>query len=251
METTFLEGLGLTKGEVKVYLALLEAGTSTSGPIILKSQVARSKVYDIIEKLKEKGLVSELIRENTKYFQALSPLKLQEYLGAKERSLKQQQQALKQYLPELLARQKSTQSEHQIRVYQGYEGIKTLYLEMAAKLKATDIYRGFSFPPEALAHKPVLRLIDNFHRIRAEKGAHAQILCTPGDRINAAKLKVPKNKGYTFRVTKHPFPPSISIFQNTVATFIWGENPRVFTILSPEVADHYTQFFIQLWKEAK
>lgn len=251
MDISFLEEIGFTKGEIKVYLSLLELGTVTSGPIILKSKVARSKVYEILEKLKEKGLVSEFIKDETRYFQALTPLKIQEYLKVKEQQVKEQQNSFKKLLPLLLDKQSVKQSEQQVRVYHDIEGIKTLYQEMLSNLSPKDEYLGFTFPREALANRPVLRLIDNFHKIRAEKGAKAKILCTKNDILNASKLKEPKNKFYEFRVSKHPFPPSISIFQDTVATFIWGKVPKVFTITSKETAEHYRLFFNELWTKSK
>lgn len=251
MDLTFLEEIGFTKGEIKVYLALLECGTTTSGPIIIKSKVARSKVYEILEKLKEKGLVSDFIKNDTRYFQALSPFKILDYLKVKEQIVKDQQTTFKKLLPLLIEKQEVKQSEHQLRVYHDFEGIKTLYREMLLKLTPKDEYLGFSFSPEALMNKPVLRLLDNFHKIRSEKGAKAKILCTKDDKVNASKLKAPKNKFYEYRISRHPFPSSISIFQNTVATFIWGKIPKVFTITSKETAEHYRIFFNDLWKSAK
>src|SRR3989338_3990937 len=246
-EIELLEEIGFTKGEIKVYFALLEAGTNTTGPIIAKSKIARSKVYDILEKLKEKGLVSELIRNNMKYFQALSPIKILDYLNMNEAKIREKKNAFRKILPQLIEKQGSLESEQQIKVYHGFEGLKTLYLEMTNKLGKNDEYLGFSFPYESLQHKPVLRLIDNFHKIRAERGARAKILCTKHDTLNASKLKYPKDKFYEYKISKHHFPPSISIFQDTVATFIWGKTPKVFVIISQETANHYRKFFYELW----
>ena len=57
MDTKILKEAGLTEGEIKVYLGLLELGLSTTGPIIEKSRIARSIIYQILEKLMQKGLV--------------------------------------------------------------------------------------------------------------------------------------------------------------------------------------------------
>ena len=40
MDTFALKEAGLTDGEIKVYLALLELGSSTTGPVIEKSGIA-------------------------------------------------------------------------------------------------------------------------------------------------------------------------------------------------------------------
>ncbi|MEN9626376.1 MAG: hypothetical protein RL557_704 [archaeon] len=245
-----LNEIGLTRGEIKVYFALLENGTSTTGPIITVSKVARSKVYEILERLKEKGLVSEIIKNNTRYFQALSPHKLFNYLSAKERALREQKISFKKILPQLLAKQKIKQSEHQTRVYHGFEGIKTLSVEMVNGLKKRDEYLGFAFPPEAYRHKQILILLDKFHTLRAQKGGRAKILCQKKDVINAQKLKNQGSLLYEYRATSYPFPPSISIFKDTVATFIWSEVPRVFTIRSKDNAEAYRKFFYSLWEKA-
>ena len=70
MDTTLLEELGLTKNESKVYLALLELGSTAAGPLIKKIGMHRAAVYDIIDLLTGKGLVSYVIKANRKYFEA-------------------------------------------------------------------------------------------------------------------------------------------------------------------------------------
>ena len=48
VKTELLEEIGLTKSEIKVYLALLELGSATSGPIVDKSGASSSKIYEIL-----------------------------------------------------------------------------------------------------------------------------------------------------------------------------------------------------------
>lgn len=45
MDTQILEDIGLTNAEIKVYIALLELGTSTAGPIIEKTGLQNSVVH--------------------------------------------------------------------------------------------------------------------------------------------------------------------------------------------------------------
>ena len=53
-----LQQIGLTSGESEVYLALLEIGSTSTGKIIRQSKVHASKVYPILDRLIDKGLVS-------------------------------------------------------------------------------------------------------------------------------------------------------------------------------------------------
>ena len=50
-----LAEIGLTKSEIAVYFALLEIGSSTTGPIIKEAGIASGKAYLILDKLLEKG----------------------------------------------------------------------------------------------------------------------------------------------------------------------------------------------------
>ena len=53
-------------------------------------------------------------------------------------------------------------------------------------------------------------------------------------------------------MTHQPFPAGISIFKkDTVATFTWGEPPRLFAIVSKENEEEYRTYFLTLWKQAK
>jgi len=73
MDLELLKEIGLTESETKVYLALLELGSTTKGPIVDKSQVASSKIYELLEKLIQKGLASFVVKSGTKYFEAAPP----------------------------------------------------------------------------------------------------------------------------------------------------------------------------------
>ena len=61
-----LKNIGLTEGEAKTYLALSSLGTSTVGNIISEADVSASKVYQILERLMQKGLVSMVVKEGKK-----------------------------------------------------------------------------------------------------------------------------------------------------------------------------------------
>ncbi len=54
---TALEGLGLTKTEIRSYAALLEGGTMTASEVARAARVPYSKVYEALESLHKKGWV--------------------------------------------------------------------------------------------------------------------------------------------------------------------------------------------------
>ena len=84
MKEQTLMDLGLSQNESKIYISLLETGSTSATKIAQKSGVHRVNVYDSLTKLKEKGLVSELSSEGKKNYQASPPQALKNILKEKE-----------------------------------------------------------------------------------------------------------------------------------------------------------------------
>ena len=61
MEKELLD-LGFNKNEIKVYLALLKLGVSSVSEISKTSNVDRTLIYGILDKLIEKGLVGSIVK---------------------------------------------------------------------------------------------------------------------------------------------------------------------------------------------
>ena len=69
--------LGLTNGEVRIYLSLLKLVSSKVGSIVKDSRVSYSKVYDVLERLITKGLVSYVTFDIiSKYWQVIIVIKI-------------------------------------------------------------------------------------------------------------------------------------------------------------------------------
>src|SRR3989344_1559343 len=139
MEISTLKEAGLTEGEIKVYLALLELGSSTTGPIIDKSKISRSIIYQILEKLMQKGLVSSITKEKTRYFQAAEPIKILEYVDEREKLFLENKKKIEELLPELISKQLSSKKS-ETNMYFGYKGIRTAHEHLYLKLNKGDEY---------------------------------------------------------------------------------------------------------------
>jgi len=250
MNTKILERIGFTQGEIRVYSALLGLGNITSGPIINKSGVARSKVYEILEKLKLKGLVSESIKSGTRYFQAASPERILDYIKSKEKELRKEAFEFKRILPELTAKQKFAEEKQEVKIYVGFEGVKTFYDEIIDHLNKRDEYLAMTFSNKSLDNKSIILMFQKFHQKRAEKGAKAKILCNINDKLTQKKMNYSNTKLYEFRITKQILPTGIAIVNDVVATFNWGKIPRVFVVICKENAEQYRKFFYDVWNKA-
>src|SRR4030042_4860359 len=97
-----LKRIGVTDGEIKIYLALLELGSSTTWNITKKSGISGSKVYEVLDRLSKKGLASYTIKNNVRYFEAASPERILDFLEGKSKELESEKKQIKKIIPELI-----------------------------------------------------------------------------------------------------------------------------------------------------
>ena len=249
MNLKTLQKIGLTKGESAVYIALLKTGNCTSGTLSKESEVSRSKVYEVIDRLKKRGLATEVTKENTKYFEATSPNRIIDYLESKKTDLNQSISESKKLIPKLKKLQTSHLDKQEAKVYVGISGWKTVYNEILENLTNKDEYLAFGIGPEEIKNEQVKRFIKNFHLNRAERKISARIIMQP---ITKNKMKeFSKLKYYDYRFTNIGFPTNIAIYGDNVLTLVWGEKPVAFLIKSEQVAKKYKKYFEDVWKQAK
>lgn len=112
--------IGLDKKEAQLYLCLLELGETNIARISKKSGISRTTCYDIIESLKEKGLISIIVKKSKISYFAEDPRKL-------ERQLDEKKHILSNILPQLLSVANLIDKKPTIRYFEGIEGIKDVF----------------------------------------------------------------------------------------------------------------------------
>ena len=103
MNLPFLTSIGLSQGEAKVYGALLEIGVCSLQSIHEKTAIDRRNIYDIINKLVEKGLVSYTVEKGRKKFQITHPNKLLDFIDCQKDVIKEREGEVRQHLPNLIS----------------------------------------------------------------------------------------------------------------------------------------------------
>lgn len=119
--------MGLTSGEARVFLALLKMGSEKVGQIVKESNVSHSKVYDVLDRLSSKGLVSRIILGNVKYFNAVEPYRLEEYIKRKEQEVRKQLDITNKVIPELAKVASRNRQNSMAEIFVGDKGIRTAY----------------------------------------------------------------------------------------------------------------------------
>ena len=89
MSLEILEKIGLSKGEIKIYESLVDLGSATINHIHQKTGIERRNIYDILNKLIEKGLISYTNENKHRVFQCTNPKKIISYIQEKQDALHQ------------------------------------------------------------------------------------------------------------------------------------------------------------------
>ena len=236
MNTQILEDIGLSTAEIKTYLALLEVGSSTAGPIIEKSGLQSSVVHMTLGKLVGKGFVSFVQEGKRKHYQAANPKHILEYL-------KEKQDNFSHILPELLAKQH--QEKLDVTVFRGIRGIKEILYDLL-EAGGTE-HHTIGSTKESLMI-PIEWWLD-YHRKRAAKGVNAKLL------FNESLKSWKAEKLYErveVRYTNAGFEPlTETIIRNDkIGLIIWTEKPIGILIHNKTAAESYDKYFTLLWQAA-
>ena len=78
--TSLLNSLGLSDAEGRVYLAALELGEASIQQLSRKSGVKRTSIYNFIDKLKERQVITETRKAKRSVYSAVHPAQLAEML---------------------------------------------------------------------------------------------------------------------------------------------------------------------------
>jgi len=244
-----LKQLGLQKKEIKVYLAVLKAGSLSAQDIAFKAGIKRTTVYLVLEKLKKAGLVGEIIEKNKKLFFTEKPEKLLKIAQQKKREIEKEEKRIKEILPQLekILKGKETESSEEVRHYQGLEGIWNISDDILKTRKDQfNIVPGKVYDQLGLS-----RFLADITKKRRQIGGTKAYLITDHHPQN---LKFYREGDTDFREIR--FMPEVENFNS--AMVIYGSKIALISLVKPyssiliknEVIYSLVKFmFDSLWKE--
>lgn len=245
----YLENIGLTGSEIKVFLALLELGESSKGDIVKRAGIAASKIYDVLDKLIGKGLASYIVKNNVKYFSAANPKRIKDYIKNKKESLIEQEQEFNKFLPSLEKIYESLNEDTVIEIYKGWKGMETVYGNLLSKAKKGD----YCYILGAGKGEKELQLelfFSKYRKIALDKGIITKIIFNESARDYVSLIENNigeiKEKRFLFNNT----PSEIVIYKDNLIILLRKADPIVIYIKDKETAESFLNYFNELWKNA-
>lgn len=254
MKEDILNKMGLSEAEKKVYLALLDLGDSTRHDIVNKSGVAGSKIYELLEKLQDKGLVSIYLKDKVKHFKPTNPKQILNYIDDKKNELLDLEKQAKSLLPQLLSKYGTSKEEQEVELISGIKGLEVIFREQVDSLSKgeTCYVIGGTWGTGESVEKNVQDFFEKIHLMREKKGIKTKML------FNIKQKKTTKNlysskkyPGTTTRFIEHTSPVAINIYNDKTIIIIFGEIITSIYITSKDVSNSFLEYFNLLWNISK
>lgn len=245
-----LRRIGLTEGEIKIYEALLELGETTRTELAKKSSISPSKIYDVANRLLEKGIISSVKKNNVLHFKAADPTRLQDFLEQKEHELQQERDVVQRLLPTLQAKYLENTSDTDVEVFYGWEGMKTVYGDISRALGPGDVNYIFGASPGKDV-KQADRFFSQYYKQVAKAGYAVHIIWNENLRNYLPRIAAYNKPPHKVRFLYQDTFTEINFYKNTVLFIMLLTKPIAIRVRSEEAAESFKNFFDTMWVLAK
>ncbi len=215
------------------------------GAVVKDSKVSYSKVYDVLERLASKGLVSHATIGNIRHFNAVEPYRLRDYLQKKEDALKAQKAAAEGLVVEL-AKVANRNRAHGAEIFTGDRGLRTAYEILLKDASKNDVLRYFypfdDYHPVATPFYSRLYLFQKEKRMAAQRGIGTVAFSRSAHYREIAGM-------VDMRFVPFPLPGTMDVFQDKLLMVLW-EGKIGILVTSKEIADHFARYFDSVWQVA-
>jgi sugar-specific transcriptional regulator TrmB len=251
LNTAIMKELGLTDAEIKVYCLLAKKGQMSASIIAKETDLNRSHLYRIIERLIKQKLISEVISGKIKCFSASNPSIFKEILNNKISRLKEKSIETDNLIEGLKAiKPEESPIDFNVQVYSGKEELKDVLKNILNLKKGETTY--------AFGSKGIFKhLFDEFWEDYKTKRANKGIIFKGV--LNVASIekidpKRPHNKLTYVRFANLKSMTNVRVDfyrDNVIIFFTDPKNPKAILIKNKEIARAMKTYFDFLWENAE
>ena len=231
------EAFGFSENEAKIYLTLLEHGALHPSELAQKSGINRSYLYDILNRMQEKGYVSTVKTKDKLCYQAVAPRQLFELVKLRIETFA----TIISQLEKLRGKKEDTSLE----MHRGKGVFRTLTRDLFNSIQDGGEVLIISADERAFEEHDATGLAQ-YYRSLVERGGSERILIKRG----GSRLTQPTTV-YREIAPEIIGNSSLFIYGDTVAEILLG-TPNYMTITrNKEMADARRKLFEYLWKGVK
>jgi len=241
MEEEFLEKIGLTKNEAKVYLAVLRQGSISVGRIAEESCVHRRNAYDAADRLAQRGLMGYATKNKTRHFHITSPQKLLDMAREQRKDLEERERELEGLMPELLLLSDSREEKQDASILKGRESRKVVFEDILKSASENRCLGGHT--PSNLS----INYVKQWHKRRIKAGIRDMVIYNKKDPFTQYLKKLKRTE---VRLMPKPIESKtvMNIYGSKVAIFLWiKDQPFTIWIDNEKVSNDFREYFDFMW----
>ena len=229
-----LEHVGLTRTESKIYMMLLDLNKAQAGILSRKTGVHRRSIYDALDRLIEKGMVSYIVENGKRFYMPADPKRVAQIAL-------EHHEAVTQLMPLLEAKYNEHKGKQETLFFRGPEGIKTIFDDQIREGK--DVY---IIGASHLAKELIKFYLPHYTNNRVKKKIKLHALYAGERHTSAVPLAEVKYLPAEFGSLV-----STNIWGDKVAIILWIHDPVAILIRQPDIAKAFKAYFDMLWVVVK
>lgn len=237
-----LKAFGLDEKDVKVYLAGIELGPSTVLDLARRTELARTTLYPILERLCHQGVFRHGKIKKTTVYTAESPDVL-------ERIMQERQILFEKSLPVLETLKQTAAQGSGVTIYEGSDGFKRLWKQLLRS--GVSEYRLITTGVGLLEYVKEPYLVKQVIAERIERGIRSkQLIPLCRDARKIVEKDTEELRESRFLPEGTVLPATVVIFAGFVAFITTRRENTMILLTSGDVAVTYQTLFDLIWDKA-
>lgn len=244
----FLQDIGFTDKEAKIYLALLSVENYSVIELSKQTGINRTTVYPVLEQLIKNGFVSEIKEGKKVNYQAEPPERLETFIEQQKIKLNEQSKVLQEIVPQMKGLTRQSGEKTIIKLYDGREGIlKSIKYYFDADDTTGTAY--LLYPRDLVEEFFSQKEITQSKEFRLQRGVATKSLYT----YSKGELPYKSDNGERIKIDadKYPIKCDIGIYKDKIRIHTLGKNLSAIFIKDQDVADTFKSLFEMAFEAKK
>lgn len=232
-----LSKLGFSPSEIKIYIHLIQTGSSYPKKISAETKINRTNVYEALDRLIAKGVISYIIKNNMRWFEAKKPESLLSLIKEKEEEIAKSKDQIITDIDKLNINPNKPALEANIFV--GKRGLRMIFEEILEARKEIALFAS------ELQFKNIFGpYFELWHKRRIALGIKQRSIFPKKFKTGLEKRNL---LAYKFVDNKYINPTTTILYGDTCVLIQWSKEPIAIKIINQEIVKSHLNYFNLMW----
>lgn len=233
---------GFNDNEATVFASLVNKGEAPASELIDTTGLHRNIVYNQLNRLSRRGLVTFHNRDGRRIYQVADPNQLVRSIEERREELAEKKEAAKELAEDIRSTDADKTPQRTAEIYKGKQALRT-YFEESLEADTIHVLGVPSVSFDIMSNT----FWENYTAKLDAHNVHVNLLINAGQSHQRRRMK--DHDHLEVREFDDHIQPltEARIHDESVAMIVWSEDPTLFRIDNEDVAASYKQYFDELW----